>query len=327
MVINRPQITNELFNQKNRLTVSDAFYKSSVFKYTFLELERDLEEEGDITTDGLIKKDVKATARVYANENGFISGIEEVEYFVSKSDPVFRPRLNALEIKKLIEDGDEFKKDDAILELKGYAKDILKSERTILNLLQHMSGITTHAKKITDLIKNIENSPLIVPTRKTTWGLLDKKALTAAGCGTHRLNLSDAVLIKDNHLALFKNDIKKALFAFHPPVSNYKFFEIEIDDQGKITETSEIIYEMQKNKALPEPAVIMLDNMDSETISASIEKLKSRDLYSHILIEASGGINKKNIYEYAKTGADIISMGSLTQNIKPIDLSLEIKIL
>lgn len=326
MGTSRSQTIENLFNQKDRLTLKDPIYKQWVFRYTFLELEKDLDEKGDITTDGLIKDKEPIIARIYANQEGIMAGEEEIKYFISQSNPIFKPRINQIQITKILKDGDSFKKDDVLTEMQGYAKDILKVERTMLNLLQHMSGIATNATKILERIKNIEEKVLITGTRKTTWGWLDKKALVLAGCGTHRLNLADAVLIKDNHIALFNNDIKKVLFSFHPPTDNYKFFEIEIDDKEKVLQAAKIIYEMQKNNALPNPAVIMLDNMLPEEITVVIDNLKKENLYENILIEASGKISPENILKYAKTGVDVISMGSLTQNIKPVDLSLEIKV-
>jgi len=209
MIKDRAQTVEKLFNQKDLLTINDPSYKQWVFRYTFLELEKDLDENGDITTDGLIHEKYNATARIYANQNGLMAGGSEIEYFVLTSDPVFKPRLKPIDVKNRLEDGKEFDKDDSIIELSGDVKDILKIERVILNFLQHMCGIATSAKKIIDLAKKVNKKICIVPTRQTTWGLLDKKAVTIAGGGTHRLNLSDAVLIKDNHLALFNHDVKK----------------------------------------------------------------------------------------------------------------------
>lgn len=324
MIKDRSQTVWKLFNQKDHLTLDDFVYKQWVFRYTFLELEKDLGEYGDITTDGLIKKGKKARARIYANQEGIMACASEIKYFIEESDPKFRPRLNTLKIEKCFEDGDLFNKDDVVIELSGDVTDILKVERTILNLLQHTCGIALNAKKIIDLAKKENPDICIVPTRKTTWGLLDKKAVVVAGGGTHRLNLSDAVLIKDNHLALFDHDIKKTLFTFHPPTSPYTFFEIEIDDADKIIETARMLRELQKQKALTTFAVIMFDNIKPEDIEKQIDALKKEKLYDYFLYEASGGITQNNILKYAKTAVDVISLGALTQKIEPTDLSLEI---
>jgi nicotinate-nucleotide pyrophosphorylase (carboxylating) len=182
-----------------------------------------------------------------------------------------------------------------------------------------MCGISTYAKKIIDSAKKVNPDILIVPTRKTTWGLLDKKAVTLGGGGTHRLNLEDAILIKDNHIKL-KGNINDLLNDFKEPDSKYNFFEIEIDKKGEVLNTAQKLLQMQ----IPKPPVIMFDNMKPKEIEELIALLKKENLYDDILFEASGGINKKNLAQYVRTGVDIISMGALTQNIKAIDLSLEI---
>jgi len=320
----RAQIARQLFNQKEKLTLDNLVYKQWVFKFTFLELEKDLGENGDITTNSLIHEKRQATARIYANEPGIMAGSAEIVYFLMTSDTKFRPRLEKLEVIANFIDGSEFEKDDILLEIKGDIKEILKVERTILNFLQHMSGIASHTKILTDKAKEANHEVLIVPTRKTTWGLLDKKAVSLGGGGTHRLNLEDAILIKDNHIAFNNNDILETLENFDPPKSEYKFFELEIDDKTQVLKVAKMLKSMQKEGKIPKPAVIMFDNMKPKEIEAQITKLKNNDCYDELLFEASGGINSKTLQQYARTGVDIISMGALTQNIKPIDLSLEI---
>lgn len=316
----RAQTAKKLFNQKDKLVLDNLIYKQWVFRYTFLELEKDLGDNGDITTDGFFQNKLEATARIYANEPGIMAGSAEIVYFLMTSDPVFKPRLGSLKVIHSFQDGKRFDKDDVLLEIYGDVQNILKTERIILNFLQHMSGIATYSKQLIDIAKEANPNVLIVPTRKTTWGLLDKKAVTIAGGGTHRLNLENAVLVKDNHIAL-KGSIKKLLVDFNKPKVPYEFFEIEIDEKGEVLETARTLIQMD----IPKPPVIMFDNMKPKDIEELINLLKRENLYDEILFEASGGISKKNLAQYARTGVDIISMGALTQNIKPIDLSLEVK--
>jgi nicotinate-nucleotide pyrophosphorylase (carboxylating) len=320
----RAQIVKKFFNQASRLTTADATYKQWVFRYTFLELEKDLGEHGDITTDGLLNSEQKVAARIYANEPGVLAGSSEINYFLAASNPVFKPKIKPISITKETKDGTNFAKDDILFEFTGDARDILKVERVTLNLLQHMSGIATRTKEIVDKAKSANPNILVVPTRKTTWGLLDKKAVSLGGGGTHRIDLSDAVLIKDNHLALYGNSIKDVLLNYHPPTSPYTFFEIEIDDKKVAIETAKLIRDLQENSAIPDPAVMMFDNMKPAEIEKLVKAFKKEDLYDHFIFEASGGINENTIKGYAKSGVDVVSMGALTQNIRPIDLSLEI---
>lgn len=316
----RAQIAKKLFNQKDKLVLDNLIYKQWVFRYTFLELEKDLGDNGDITTDSFIQNKQDATARIYANEPGIMAGSAEIVYFLMTSDPVFRPRMDAIKIIQSFQDGKRFEKDDILLEIYGDVRNILKTERIILNFLQHMCGISTYSKELIDRAKEANSDVLVVPTRKTTWGLLDKKAVTIAGGGTHRLNLDNAILLKDNHIAL-KGSIKELLSNFIKPNVPYEFFEIEIDEKGEVLETARTLLTMD----IPKPPVIMFDNMKPKDIEELIALLKRENLYDEILFEASGGINKKNLAQYARTGVDIISMGALTQKIRPVDLSLEIK--
>lgn len=320
----RAQIVKKFFNQRDRLTTADSTYKQWVFRYTFLELEKDLGEYGDITTDGLLNSKKEVIARIYANEPGVLAGVHEINYFLAASNPVFKPKIKPISITKETKDSSRFAKDDMLFEFKGDAHDILKVERITLNLLQHMSGIATRTKEIVDKAKSANPNILVVPTRKTTWGLLDKKAVTLGGGGTHRIDLSDAVLIKDNHLALYGNSIKDVLLNFHPPTSPYTFFEIEIDNKDVAIEAAKIIRDLQGNNAIPDPAVIMFDNMKPTEIEKLVKAFKKEKLYDHFIFEASGGINEDTVKSYAKSGVDVVSMGALTQNIRPIDLSLEI---
>jgi len=320
----RAKIIDKYFNAGKRLVLSDPVYKQWVMRYTFLELEKDLGENGDITTDCLKIDKRIYKARVYANSLGTMAGGDEIEYFLDKSDPNLRPRLGHIKIISKQKDGEEFLKDDMILEIEGDIHDILKSERVVLNFLQHMCGIATKTKQIIEKAHTANSKILICPTRKTTWGLLDKKAVYLGGGGTHRLSLSDAVLIKDNHEALFENDLKKLLENFNLPKTEYAFFEIEMQNPEQIVENAEYLKNLQAERKLPVPVVIMFDNIKPEIIENIIIELKKNDFYDNFLFEASGGINEKNITDYAKTGVDVISMGSLTQKLEPLDLSLEI---
>jgi nicotinate-nucleotide pyrophosphorylase (carboxylating) len=320
----RAQIIDKFFNAGKRLVLTDPVYKQWVMRYTFLELEKDLGENGDITTDCFKLEKRIYKARIYANSKGVMAGGDEIEYFLDKSDPALRPRLGHIKILQKQPDGEEFLKDDLLLEIEGDIHDVLKSERVVLNLLQHMCGVASYTKKLVDKARTVNSKILICPTRKTTWGWLDKKAVTLGGGGTHRLSLSDAVLIKDNHESLFENDFKKLFENFTLPQTEYAFIEIELQDQEKAIENLELLNKLQKERKLPVPLVIMFDNIKPKIIQKLFEQIKKKNFYDFFIYESSGGINEDNITEYASIGVDVISMGSLTQKIQPIDLSLEI---
>lgn len=284
----KKQILRKYFNQKERLTIKNRDYLRQVKFFTDFFLSEDLAGEGDITTNLTIKQNKKVKAQITAKESGILAGLEEIEWLLTTYN------LLLITYKK---DSRQIKRGDKLISITGGIKDILKLERTALNILSRMSGIATQTNK---LVKKSKGKALICPTRKTQWGLLDKKAVTLGGGGTHRLGLYDFVLIKDNHLANIHNS------KFIIPNS---FWEIEADTPAQAKKFSKL-----------NPGAIMLDNFSPLQIKKTIPKLNPK-----IIIEASGGINESNIAEYAKTGVDVISLGALTHSTKALDVSLELK--
>lgn len=287
------QIIQKHFNQKSKLTLKNPTYKRQVKFLTDFFLAEDLGDKGDITSDLLIKRRSPATAVVIAKEDGIIAGLEEV---------IWLSKTYNLKPKTYTKDGDKIKKGEKIFQLKGNIKTILKLERTILNILQRMSGIATQTNK---LVKLAKNKILICPTRKTQWGLLDRKAITLGGGGTHRLGLYDWILIKDNH-------IQCANLQKNTKLRTTKFFEIECKTEKQFSEFIKL-----------NPGAMMLDNMMPKNIKRILNKYYTNT--NETIIEASGGINEKNIREYTKTGVDIISIGALTHSVKALDISLDLK--
>lgn len=285
--MNRQNKIKKYFNQKEKLTLKNKKYKNQVKWFTDFMLTEDLGETGDVTSDTILKTNPIVKAEIITKENGIIAGLEETKWLCTKYK---------IHVTKYKNDGTGVKKGEKIMQIKGKIKDILKLERTILNILQRMSGIATQTNKLVT-----KNSPLLCPTRKTQWGLLDKKAVILGGGGTHRLGLYDWILIKDNHL--------KQVTSYKLQVTS--FYEIEC-------KTEKQVFEFAKQN----PCAIMLDNMKPKQITKIKQKLNKN--YPEIIIEASGGINEKNIREYQKTGVDIISMGNLTHSTKVLDLSLNI---
>ena len=191
----------------------------------------------------------------------------------------------------------------------GEARKILTCERTALNLLTRMSGIATQTN---NLVKKIPNKKTkLYATRKTAPGLriFDKEAVEIGGGKKHRLRLDEMVMIKDNHIAVgdsLESLIKKAKKRHHK-------FEVEVEN------TKDAVLAAKEGAT-----IIMLDNFSPNQIKKTIQVLKNQKLRDKVLIEASGGINSKNISKYGNTGVDIISVGSITNSVKGIDMSLEI---
>lgn len=305
------------------LNIENIQYKQWVFRYTFLELEKDLGTKGDITTQILFSEGKKAFGNIIAKADGVLAGRQEIEYFLRDADPNFRPQIRGeFDLKFFIEDGERFRKGDKILELGGAIHDLLAVERVTLNLLMRMSGIATQTKKTTEKVRNYP--VLITPTRKTLWGLLDKRAVIMGGGGTHRINLADAILVKDTHADLLKRDFKDILFKIAQSNNSARFCEIEVETIKEALEVSEEFTKMIKNGSIIIPGVVLMDNMNPENIKEAITKIKKTAAYDKLLFEASGGITIENVESYANTGVDIISMGSLTNDAKVIDMSFKL---
>ena len=267
------------------------------------ELARFLAEDinkGDVTSTILSNK--KITATIISRQNGIVAGAKYAkELFVMKG-------CRCIVLKK---DGSAIKANQAVLRITGPAKSILSCERTALNLLSRMSGIATATSTLVKQIKSVSKKTDLYSTRKTAPGLrfFDKEAVQIGGGKKHRVTLSDMIIIKNNHIAAEGSIvllIKKAK-------KNAKTFEVEVDTQRDAI--------LAAGLGVP---IIMLDNFSPKTIRQTIRILQKMGLRKNIRLEASGGINAKNIREFAKTGVDMISVGSITNSVQAIDFSLEV---
>jgi nicotinate-nucleotide pyrophosphorylase (carboxylating) len=319
--MDRKEMLNLAFGRNKELTLSNAEYLKWVKRYTTEVLEQDLGKKGDITTLSIFGKERKpAKAVVRAKEDGVVAGIEEVTWFYKQ---------RGIGVKPHKKDGEPVKSGSIILELNGPRRDLLETERTGLKILQRMSGIATATKRVIDKIREAGSDTMIVATRKTHWQYLDKKAVSLGGGLTHRLGLWESILIKDNHLRELKklgyvdNYVEEALERSWRYIDEAMFIEIEVENGVDAIKAAEKFRELQQ-KLGRKPSIIMLDNMSPEKIREVIRELKKRGLYDHVLLEASGEINQGNILEYAKTGIDAISLGSLTHSAKALNMDQSI---
>lgn len=254
---------------------------------------------GDITTDSLIAEELVSSGEFIAKENGVIAGLEIMKRVFAILDP-------GIIIDGRVKDGDRVRKGDVLAVINGKTKNILKGERLALNLVQRMSGIATETAKYVDAI--IGFNTRLVDTRKTTPGLriLEKYAVRVGGGHNHRFNLSEGVLIKDNHIKA-SGSIKKAIEKAQEAIPHTMKIEIEV-------ETLE-----QLDEAIDSGAdIIMLDNMDCGTTKEAVLRNKGRTI-----LEASGNITHTNVRQIAETGVDIISVGAITHSVKALDISLQ----
>lgn len=256
--------------------------------------------KGDVTSSILSNK--KITATIIARNEGIVAGTKYAkEIFAIKN----------CRVQVLKKDGQRVRENQAVLRIFGNAKSVLSCERTVLNLLSRMSGIATATNHLVCQVKSVNKKIDLYSTRKTAPGLrfFDKEAVEIGGGRKHRVTLSDMIMIKDNHIAsegsmveLIKRAKKKA-----------RTFEVEVDT------FSDAI--LAVSLGVP---IIMLDNFSPQMIKKTILHLQKMNLRRNVCLEASGGINTKNIKEFAKTGVDMISVGSITNSAKAVDFSLEV---
>ena len=253
--------------------------------------------KGDITSNLLPKK--KITVKIISRENAIVAG-------VSYAKEIFK--LKGCSSKILKKDGSKIKPNQTIMIISGNAGNILTCERTALNLLTRMSGIATQTNA---LVKKIPKKTKLYATRKTAPGLryFDKEAVEIGGGKKHRLTLDEMVMIKDNHIAIGDS----LLSLIKKTKKKYRKFEVEVEN------TSDAVLAAKEGAT-----IIMLDNFTPAQIKKTIQTLKNQKLRNKVLLEASGGITTKNISKYGQTEVDIISVGSITNSVKGIDMSLEI---
>ena len=261
---------------------------------------------GDITTDALVDPKAKATGTVICKERAVVAGL---------SESIILLKLLGCEGKPKVRDGQKVPAGTIILDASGSGSSLLKVERVLLNLLSHMSGVATATAELVNIAKKNGSSTRIACTRKTLPGLryFEKRAVELGGGDTHRLRLDDAVLIKDNHLAL-AGSITESVRKAKSKVSFTRKIEAEATTPDHAVEA-----------ALAGADIVLLDNMTPQEVKKSVRLLEARKLRDRLLIEVSGGITRENLADYVQTGVDVISVGSITHSAKAIDMSLELR--
>ena len=243
----------------------------------------------------IIPENAKTTAKIIVKSRGYVSGLDVLKILY---------RILNLSVTFLKKDGDLVNNQDIILELEGNTRDILLGERTGLNLLSHMSAITTTARKFVKIIKDSGKNVKIACTRKTIPGLriFEKMAAEIGHADTHRFSLDDMILLKDTHLRYYKGNIEQLLKDMKKKASFTKKIEIEVEN----VEDALIAAENGAD-------IIMLDNFSPEGVEDAINSLKKQNLRYKVLIEISGGITPDNVLDYLLSEPDIISSGLITQ--------------
>ena len=264
-------------------------------------LAEDWQERGDVTSQAVIPPNAKAHAVIRAREKGVLAGLDLAEAAFDAHD-------SGLSLTRHKADGDLLLADHDVATITGPAQALLAAERVALNYLGHLSGIASKTAQLVDLISHTKAR--ICDTRKTTPGLrmVEKYAVRAGGAANHRFGLYDAVLIKDNHIAV-AGGIAAALKAAQDKSDGLPI-EIEIDTLAQFEE------------ALQGGAqIVLLDNMSPDMLRQAVELNQGR-----AVLEASGRVNEETVRDIAESGVDYISVGALTHSARTLDLGLDIDI-
>ena len=263
-------------------------------------LLEDLGRAGDITTDAVVPAEAKVEAVIAARQPGVLAGLDAALLAFELIDP-------ALRIERLRADGDRISRGETVAQISGRARGVLGAERTALNLLSRISGVATATRALADAIAGYEAK--IVCTRKTTPGLrtLEKEAVRLGGGANHRFGLDDAMLIKDNHIAL-AGGVRAALERAQRHAGHLVKIELEVDTLDQLAEGLEVGVD-----------AVLLDNMTPETLRRAVAMVDGR-----AVTEASGRISPETAAAVAATGVDLISSGWITHSAPILDLGLDI---
>jgi nicotinate-nucleotide pyrophosphorylase (carboxylating) len=260
---------------------------------------------GDITSNSIIPEGLEARAEIVCkSDSAVVCGLEEAAMLFD---------ICGCASKALVRDGSTVRKGRSVMKVSGSARSILKAERVALNIIMRMSGIATETSKMAILAKGVT----VLATRKTAPGLrhFDKKAVVAGGGGAHRMRLDDMVLIKDNHLAL-AGGAERCVRLVKKSVGS----SIKVECEAKSVK--------EALAAIAAGAdIVMLDNFTPRQAAAAIKQIAKIGLRKKVKIEISGGVNEKNIGQYARAKPDFISLGHITHSPKAGDFSLEMAVI
>jgi nicotinate-nucleotide pyrophosphorylase (carboxylating) len=261
---------------------------------------------GDITSDAFLPPSARASASLVPREPGILSGIEVFGRVFSLVDPDVVVELGSV-------DGATFDTGAVLARVEGSAHAVLRAERIALNLCQRMSGIATVTARYVEAVAGTRAR--VVDTRKTTPGLriLERQAVRDGGGHNHRYSLSDAVLAKDNHLAVLAAQgvsLGEAIRAARDRVGHTTHIEVEVDRLSQVEEVVSAGVD-----------TIMLDNFGLDELREGVALVAGR-----ATVEASGGVNLETVAAIAQTGVDIISVGALTHSVRNLDLGLDVDV-
>lgn len=302
------------FYRGDELTLENPHYVNAL-RGIADELLRQDSEAGDLTVRAMGIGTHRCAVEIRAKEPGVAAGICEAAWLYERERQTVEHRVS---------DGDLVEAGDVLLRVDGDAGTLLALERVVVNLLQRMSGIATATREFVTAAQCASTNAHVVATRKTPWGLLDKRAVHCGGSGTHRLSLSDAILIKTNHLRLIPSDkaanFEDAIARAWGNRQSARFFEVEVTIPAEAMAVARILGNLQATER-DCPCILMLDNFSPANAKATVAALRDAGLHDNVLVEASGNVSEASISAYAAAGMDAISIGALTHSARALDLS------
>ncbi len=311
----REDLVRLAFYRGEKLTIENSDYVTAL-EGLIGELLREDAAHGDLTVEALRIGARECTFEIRAKEAGVAAGVSEAKWIYGR---------NGSATSGIVDDGDRVAAGDVLLRVEGRAEALFRLERIVVNLMQRMSGIATTAREMVEEVEMHANAHVIA-TRKTPWGLLDKRAVHVGGGGTHRLSLSDAILIKTNHLRLAHEaqgaSLDEAIRCAWRRRKSAAFVEVEVSTIDEAVTAASTFRDLQLQDSCP--CVLMLDNFSSSAAEAAVKKLREQDLHDTALVEASGNVEKKSLAAYAAAGVDAISVGALTHSARTLDLSAKL---
>jgi nicotinate-nucleotide pyrophosphorylase (carboxylating) len=311
---NREERIHAAFYRGQHLTLENRGYVQALSGLAD-ELLREDTSSGDLTVDALGIGGKHCAVEIRAKEAGIAAGLSEAHWLYQRA---------GLAASCVGKDGNPIAAGDVLMRIEGMSGTLLALERIAVNLLQRMSGIATATRRLVDAVSRQSPDAHIVATRKTPWGLLDKRAVHIGGGGTHRLSLGDAILIKTNHLRLAEAggamNIEGAICEAWQNRKAAAFVEIEVASAEEAMLAARAFRELEERDASC-PCILMLDNFSSAQASIAVSLLRDHHLHDAVLIETSGNVVEASLAAHAASGVDAISIGALTHSTRALDLS------
>lgn len=283
-----------------------GFHDAALEAVVRLALAEDLGRAGDVTAQACVPADARMEAVFVARTAGVAAGIGSARLALGVLDP-------KAEVRELVADGDGFEAGRALARVSADARAVLAAERTALNLMGRLCGVATLTRAYVHAVEG--TGARIADTRKTTPGLraLEKRAVALGGGLNHRFGLDDAILIKDNHVALCGGDAAEAVRRARAHAGHLMKIEVEVDRLDQLRAV------LALTDAGAGPDVVMLDNFSLDDLRLAVAETAGR-----VVLEASGGVTLKSVRAIAETGVDVISVGALTHSAPSLDVGLDV---